>query len=101
MKLTTSSSTLNYDKARARFANMGLGETTKNSLKNSSYKFGFSDLNTGNTTHSSAFKPIERVAKNFSDNNNKKTNIGFSNDGNGNNEKKTIYKSDYINRDVE
>ena len=98
--MTTTSSTLDYDKSRARFANLSLGEKKLNSIKNSNCKFGFFDNNMG-STYSSAFKPLEKMGKMLSDYNDKdrKTKIIFSN--NNDNEKKTIYKTDFINRDLE
>jgi hypothetical protein len=100
IKLSTTSSTFNYDKSRARFANLSLGEKKLNSIKNSNCKFGFSD-NNFSSTYSSAFKPLEKISKFLSDYNDKdrKTKIIFSN--NNDIEKKTIYKTDFINRDLE
>jgi len=90
---------LDYDKSRARFANMSLGEKEKNSLKNSSCKFGFYDMNMG-STYSSSFKPLENFRKILNyDKNNRKTNFELS--SNKETENKTIYKTDFINRDME
>lgn len=53
------------------------------------------------TTYSAVFKPLENKSKMLSDFNDKdrKTKIIFSN--NNDVEKKTIYKTDFINRDLE
>ena len=76
---------------------MSLGDKTKNGLKYSSCKFGFCDKNFL-TTHSTSFKPIEKMQKSMIDLDNKRTNIEF-NPVKNDIEKKTIYKSDFINRD--
>lgn len=100
VKMTTSSSTLDYDKSRARFANLALGEKALNSLKDSSFKFGFSDERM-KTSYSSTFRPFDNLQKNLINKDNKKSNIVFNQFKSREIEKKTIYKTDFVNRDFE
>lgn len=81
-------------------ANLALEEKKLNSLKQSSCKFGFSN-NGNSTSYSSTFKPFEKLDKNQKNFGSNKNNIEFNRFKSNEIEKKTIYKTDYVDRCVE
>jgi hypothetical protein len=95
--LSTSSRTLDYDKSRARFANLSLGENALKSIKNTSQLYGF-HKNDFKSSMTNSYKPVDLGGKTGIYGDSKKTNIQF-NPVKQSIEKTTIYKSDYLNRD--
>ena len=97
VKLSTSSSTLTYDNARARFANLSLGENALKSIKCTSQLYGFHN-NDFKSSMTNSYKPVDLSGKIGIYGDSKKTNIQF-NPVKQQIEKTTIYKSDFLNRD--
>ncbi len=90
---------MNYDKSKARFANLSLGETRKTDLKSCHYNLGYSKI-PFSTTHLSSYKPLELIKKSAMDPTAKKTHIDF-NTIKTNFDTKTIYKTDYVRKEIE
>ncbi len=96
---STSAITLNYDRSKARFANLSLGEAKKKDLKSSHYTLGYSQV-PYSSTHLASYKPFESFRKTFVDPQAKKTHLDF-NTIKTNFETKTIYKTDYVPKEIE
>lgn len=78
---------------------MSLGDEKKKDLKSVHYNLGFSKI-PFSTTHLSSYKPLESPKKGAIDQYFRKTNLKLNNYQN-NFENKTIYKTDYVKKEIE
>lgn len=90
---------LNYDRSKARYANLSLGDVKKKDLKSVHYNLGYSQA-PFSTTHLNSYKPYESLKKTFVDPAAKKTHLDF-NTIKTNFDNKTIYKTDFVPKEIE
>lgn len=96
---SSAGTSLNYDRSKAKLANLSLGDAKKKDLKSVHYSLGYNQA-PFSTTHLNSYKPFESFRKTFVDPAAKKTHLDF-NTIKTNFETKTIYKSDYVPKEIE
>ena len=97
---SSSATSLKYDRSKAKFANLSLGVEKKKDLKSVHYNLGYSQV-PFSSTHLNSYKPYESLRKTFNDPIVKNTHFDFNIIKTNFDNNKTIYKSDFVPKQIE